>query len=557
MKKVLLTIMTMILPLMASADYSGSCGDNVTWYYNESTHTLTISGSGEMWELWGEAVGLSDITTVIIEPGVTSIGIRAFYGCTSLTSVTIPNTVTSIGGGAFGECIGLTSVIIPEGVTSIGNGTFRDCTGLTSVIIPESVRSIEDRAFGGCTRLTSVTIPEGVASIGMECFRECTGLTSMTIPKSVTSIGAQAFSRCTALTSVTIPEGVTSISAGLFDGCSGLTSMTIPNSVTSIDEYAFLECEALTSIVIPNSVTKIGRQAFSWCYGLTSVTIGSGVTSIGYSTFEGCNALKEICSLIQEPFTISYDTFQITDSQTNTFKYPYAILYVPAGTRSKYVATPSWNEFRSIVEMTVVSPVEDVTTVNTESLSGQNLTDNVVDGVYYNLGSDGYDASDGSIVINQPTDISKLGYNKPGTDDVKNKFTGIIFKVAAGKGTITVKVKTSGNAQLAVKVGNGAPTIATQSEQGDVVVSYDVAEETYVYIYSYSDSNDARNTRASSDDIVKIYGITVTPGATGIQEMKREATVNKCYYTLDGRQINGKPTAKGIYIHDGRKFMVK
>ena len=555
MKKVLLTIMTMFLPLMASADYSGSCGDNVTWYYEESTHTLTISGSGEMWDLWGEAVGISDITTVIIEPGVTSIGGRAFYGCTGLTSVTIPNTVTSIGGGAFYGCIGLTSVIIPEGVTSIGNGTFRDCTGLTSVIIPEGVKSIDDRAFEGCTRLTSVNIPESATSIGDGAFRGCTSLTSMpTLPTTMTAISPELFCDCAGFSSVTIPDGIVSIGSRAFDGCTGITSVTIPNTVTSIDEYAFCDCEALTSIVIPNSVTSIGRQAFSWCYGLTSVTLGRGVTSIGYSAFEGCGALKEICSLIQEPFTISYDTFQITDSQTNTFKYPYAILYVPAGTRSKYVATPSWNEFRSIVEMTVVSPVEDVTTVNTESLSGQNLTDNVVDGVYYNLGSDGYDASDGSIVINQPTDISKLGYNKPGTGDVKNKFTGIIFKVAVGKGTITVKVKTSGNAQLAVKVGNGAPTTASKSEKGDVVVNYDVTEESYVYIYSTVSGS---GTRASSNDVVKIYGLTVRPDATGIAEVKREPIANNRYYTLDGRQVVGKPTAKGIYILNGRKVVMK
>ena len=555
MKKVLLTIMTMFLPLMASADYSGSCGDNVTWYYEESTHTLTISGSGEMWDLWGEAVGISDITTVIIEPGVTSIGGRAFYGCTGLTSVTIPNTVTSIGGGAFYGCIGLTSVIIPEGVTSIGNGTFRDCTGLTSVIIPEGVKSIDDRAFEGCTRLTSVNIPESATSIGDGAFRGCTSLTSMpTLPTTMTAISPELFCDCAGFSSVTIPDGIVSIGSRAFDGCTGITSVTIPNTVTSIDEYAFCDCEALTSIVIPNSVTSIGRQAFSWCYGLTSVTLGRGVTSIGYSAFEGCGALKEICSLIQEPFTISYDTFQITDSQTNTFKYPYAILYVPAGTRSKYVATPSWNEFRSIVEMTVVSPVEDVTTVNTESLSGQNLTDNVVDGVYYNLGSDGYDASDGSIVINQPTDISKLGYNKPGTGDVKNKFTGIIFKVAVGKGTITVKVKTSGNAQLAVKVGNGAPTTASKSEKGDVVVNYDVTEESYVYIYSTVSGS---GTRASSNDVVKIYGLTVSPDATGIAEVKREPIANNRYYTLDGRQVVGKPTAKGIYILNGRKVVMK
>lgn len=87
---------------------------------------------------------------VVIPDSVTSIGIHAFFGCSSLTSVTIPDSVTSIGGSAFYGCKALTSITIPDSITSIGNGTFSGCSSLTSVTIPDSVTSIGMETFYNC-----------------------------------------------------------------------------------------------------------------------------------------------------------------------------------------------------------------------------------------------------------------------------------------------------------------------------------------------------------------------------------------------------------------------
>ena len=132
MKKQLLLLVILLLPMMASADENGTCGTNVTYTYVESTHTLTISGTGTMadyaynnyapWYSYGP-----EIVKAIIEDGVTSIGNYAFWKFSSLTSVTIPNSVTSIGEKAFAECLSLSSITIPNGVTSIGDGTFLHC----------------------------------------------------------------------------------------------------------------------------------------------------------------------------------------------------------------------------------------------------------------------------------------------------------------------------------------------------------------------------------------------------------------------------------------------
>ena len=52
----------------------------------------------------------TNIKTVKIEYGVTSIGDWAFGWCTSLTTVTIPDSVTSIGDWAFYYCTSLNKI---------------------------------------------------------------------------------------------------------------------------------------------------------------------------------------------------------------------------------------------------------------------------------------------------------------------------------------------------------------------------------------------------------------------------------------------------------------
>ncbi len=302
----------------ANAATSGTYGNNLTWILNSGT--LTVSGIGAMFDYgiinavpWYSS--RSSIKTVIIENGVTSIGVHAFYNCTSLTSVTIPDSVTSIGNSAFSWCTKLTSVTIPDSVTSIGDEAFEYCRSMTSVTIPDSVTSIGNSAFWDCTSLTSVTIPDSVTSIGNSAFWGCTSLTSVTIPDSVTSIGDEAFWDCTSLTSVTIPDSVTSIGDEAFECCRSMTSVTIPDSVTSIGNSAFLDCTSLTSVTIPDSVTSIGAYAFSYCTSLTDITVDADNTT--YCSEDGVLFNKSKTELIQYPIGNARTSYTIPDSVTS------------------------------------------------------------------------------------------------------------------------------------------------------------------------------------------------------------------------------------------------
>ena len=458
---------------------------------------------------------------------MTSIGNDAFSGCSGLTSVTIPEGVINIGGGAFSGCSGLTSVTIPEGVTSIGDYAFRGCSGLTSISV-ESGNPVYD-SRNNCNALIETATNTLIA-----------GCNNTIIPKGVTSIGNNAFLGCSGLTSVTIPEGVINICGGAFSGCSGLTSVTIPEGVINIGAGAFAGCSNLTSVTIPEGVTSIGNYAF-YDSGLATVT-----------------------SLIKDPFEIDSNVFSNWDTSIGE-EITSATLYVPAGTKEKYEATSGWSQFQNIVEMGIV-PVEEGQTVDlgTEIDENTNLEGTVVDNVFVNIsnGDGGFDPVEKCIIVNKPTDDSAIDGKDIFGDDFKDNYTGIVFKVNEGKGSIKVEAETQGNMVLKVKIGNNDPIEMELDGKLKVKFPYNVSEETLVYIYGGMNSAGAKATGArrapSATDLLKIYSFEIESEASGIEaaENGQQTDADDApVYNLNGQRVN--TPAKGIYIKNGRKVIMK
>ena len=459
---------------------SGACGESLTWslYANG---LLKITGTGEMWNYYYNPTdnsdpapwlsNSSDIKTVIIDNGVTSIGNYAFAYCVNLTSVTIGNSVTSIGESAFCFCDSLTSVTIPDSVTTICWGAFEYCYSLTSITIPDSVTSIGNYAFFSCDSLTNITvdvnnkyylsnndgvlfnkdkttliqypigktgtsytIPDSVTTIGSYAFSTCDSLTSVTIPDSVTSIGNYAFYGCDSLTSITIPDSVTTIGSSAFSACHNLTSVTIPDSVTSIGDYAFYYCTSLTSVTIPDSVTTIGDYAFYSCTSLTSVTIPDSVTTIGYGAFEYCYSLTSI-TIPDSVTTISGYAFRECDSLTNITvdannKYyssdSYGVLFnkdkttliqYPIGkTGTSYIIPDSVTTigsyaFSTCDSLTSVTIPDSVTTINGWAFSNcYSLTSVTIPDSVTSIGNYAFAYCDSLTSVTIPDSVTTIGY---------------------------------------------------------------------------------------------------------------------------------------------------
>lgn len=202
------------------------------------------------------------LTTLVISDNATldaSFTAANAYAKETLETVKIGKG--EIGNSAFSNCTNLTTVELGDGVTSIGKSAFLKCTQLPSITIGSGVTSIGTSAFNGCTALTNANIGSG--AIGANAFQDCSSLIAVTLGDGVTSIGANAFLRCTALTSMNIGSSVRTIENFAFSGCKALEEVTI--SAAQIGNQAFRSASALKKVTLGDGVEAIPAGAFSNC----------------------------------------------------------------------------------------------------------------------------------------------------------------------------------------------------------------------------------------------------------------------------------------------------
>ena len=137
----------------------GTWGDNLSWSLtNEGT--LTVSGFGSMknydindrpWKKYCD-----NVTSIIIESGVTQICDYAFAKFHNLKKIEIPETVSVIGDVAFASCFSLEYIILPTSLTEIGYGAFGLCKSLICVVIKTRELTVDDCLFINCYDLTEI-----------------------------------------------------------------------------------------------------------------------------------------------------------------------------------------------------------------------------------------------------------------------------------------------------------------------------------------------------------------------------------------------------------------
>lgn len=158
----------------------------------------------------------------------------------------------------------------------------------------EDKRGISQRMFFGC-HLSCIVLPKGTERIYDEAFANCANLKMVSLPSSVKSIGAMAFALSPKIENILIPSD---------------------SKLNYIQDEAFNTGGTITSLFIP-ATTELAKDAFK---GLR---------------------VKELHIRLATPPTLN------PDKEVNRAAYA---LYVPKGSKGKYMSAPYFKDFGKIVE---------------------------------------------------------------------------------------------------------------------------------------------------------------------------------------------------------------
>ncbi|MEG1855673.1 MAG: leucine-rich repeat protein [Acinetobacter sp.] len=147
--------------LYAPADLTGGgaiqfSGNLNNFPDNIGVITLSSDFTGSIRDYAMQAIGnptsmFNKATGLIMNSGVTSIGVLSFSGWTLGTILVLPTTLLTVGNQAFSTWSALLEILIPNSVTSLGNGAFQTATACKKLTLGTSLATIGASAFVSLT----------------------------------------------------------------------------------------------------------------------------------------------------------------------------------------------------------------------------------------------------------------------------------------------------------------------------------------------------------------------------------------------------------------------
>ncbi len=266
------------------------------------------------------------ITTVMINPGCSTIEDEAFAGAKNIANILLPDSLQKIAQNSFDENAAFTAVCYDNTVALDFAKKNNYNIQMTKSVFEYEVKDgyVIIKKYNGAS--AAAVIPSmleryPVKYIGAGCF-ENTAITSVWIPETVINIGDGAFSGCTKLETVSFGSensiqfiGNSAFKGTVYENISGVDQnnlvsingilirffgsgdVRVPSFVSGIAGGAFYDRQDITKITLSEGCKWIGKNAFSQMHSLQSVAIPKTVTSIDAGLFADCNEdIVIICS---------------------------------------------------------------------------------------------------------------------------------------------------------------------------------------------------------------------------------------------------------------------
>lgn len=287
---------------------------NITYTVRPTISAIDIEVALPVVSVGDYAFYNTDIESISLPEGVTSIEAHAFEKCEELLSISFPTTVNRIGASAFYDCKNLSILHISSKVSHVGNMAFANLENLevldvSSNLLPDGDSSTQLFTNMGCktlsgtivtfkaevtkiptyflyssnpsngtntgVKLNSITIEGNVEVIPKYAFYGCGGFTTISLPNYVQKIDESAFEKAINLTTISYGVSLATIGDKAFKE-TGITTIEIPSTVATVGVEAYMECRKAERIVIPSSVTYLGKNAFSNCINVLDISYNAG-----------------------------------------------------------------------------------------------------------------------------------------------------------------------------------------------------------------------------------------------------------------------------------------
>ncbi|MCQ2070086.1 MAG: leucine-rich repeat domain-containing protein [archaeon] len=262
------------LVLYASVAVTGTLGDDIEWYLDTGTGTITLTGSGDMPEIAKNTLApwygqRSKITGIVITGDITSVAGNAFYGYSKVTDIFIGDNVTSIGKYAFKSCPALETLWVGNGVTEMSALAFTN-----SFVNPD-----------GSTLKVNAANFAGKQFYRMEdslCVSGIVGSTGDVTWSIDTYDGVIVFRGNGHMGTYSGPTAVP-----WYQYRSSIHTVIVEEGVTDLCDFAFYSYPAIYEVRLADSVETLGKNSLRGCNDLFMIEFGKGLATIGSNALYG------------------------------------------------------------------------------------------------------------------------------------------------------------------------------------------------------------------------------------------------------------------------------